>query len=88
MDYAPFSWDHIPQLYRQGHRRSLTLKSVAYPSHINDDIAHQLLKLTDEGVDLQILDRTTKGGGDFLENFRKKVCSLSSTDSSKQKSCS
>ena len=30
---APFSWNHIPQLYRQGHRRSLTLKSTAKESH-------------------------------------------------------
>ena len=74
---APFSWNHIPQLYRQGHRRSLTLKSAAYESHISDDTALQLLKLIDEGVDLQILDRTTEAwGGDFLENFRKRVRSL------------
>ena len=75
---APFSWNHIPQLYRQGHRRSLTLKSAAKESHISDETALQLLKLTDEGVDLQILDTTTEAGGDFLENFRKKVCGLSS----------
>jgi hypothetical protein len=73
---APFSWNRIPQLYRQGHRRSLTLKSAAEESHISDEIALQLLKLIDEGVDLQILDETTEGGGDFLENFRKRVCSL------------
>ena len=77
---APFSWNHIPQLYRQGHRRSLTLKSTAKESHISDEIALELLKLTDEGVDLQILDTTTGAHGDFLENFRKKICSLSSTD--------
>ena len=46
---------------------------------ISDETALQLLKLTNEGVDLQILDRTAKGGGDFLENFRKMVCNLSST---------
>jgi len=73
---ALFSWIHIPQLYRQGHRRSLTLKSAAEESHISDEIALQLLTLIDEGVDLQILDRTTKGGGDFLENFRKRVSSV------------
>jgi hypothetical protein len=77
---APFSWNHIPQLYRQGHRHSLTLKSAAKESHISDETALQLLKLIDEGVDLQILDTTTRPRGDFLENFRKKVCSLSSTD--------
>jgi hypothetical protein len=74
--FAPFSWDHIPGLYRQGHRRSLTLKSAAQASHIDDETALQLLKLTDEGVDLQIRDETTARGGDFLKNFRKRVCSL------------
>ena len=73
---APFSWNLIPQLYRQGHRRSLTLRSGAKESHITHETALQLLKLADEGVDLQILDKTTKAGGDFLENFRKRVCSL------------
>ena len=74
--FAAFSWNHIPQLYCQGHRRSLALKSAAEESHISDDTALQLLKLIDEGVNLQILDRTTEAGGDFLENFRKRVCSL------------
>jgi hypothetical protein len=73
-----FSWDYIPQHYRQGHRRSLTLKTVAYPSHISDETASQLLNLVDEGVDLQILDKTTDAGGDFLENFRKNICGLAS----------
>jgi hypothetical protein len=82
---APFSWKHIPQLYRQGHRRSLTLKSFTKESYISDKTALQLLKLTDEGVDLQIVDMTTRAPGDFLENFRKKVCSLSSTDSLQRK---
>jgi hypothetical protein len=77
---APFSWNHIPQLYRQGHRCSLTLKSAANESHISDDTALELLKLTDEGVNLQILDQTTGVGGDFLENFRKKVRGLPSAD--------
>ena len=70
---APFFWNHIPQLYRQGHRRSLTLKSAAKESHISYKTALELLALIDEGVDLQILDETTEGGGDFLENFRKRI---------------
>jgi hypothetical protein len=74
--FAAFSWNRIPQLYGQGHRRSLALKSAAEESHISDDTALQLLKLTDEGMNLQIFDRITKGGGDFLENFRKRVRSL------------
>ncbi|KIM37258.1 hypothetical protein M413DRAFT_30986 [Hebeloma cylindrosporum] len=82
--FSPFSWDRIPQLYRQGRRRSLTLKSVAYPSHMNDEVAHQLVELADEGVDLRIRDGTAKTGGDFLEHFRKKGCKLSSTDSSRR----
>jgi len=82
----PFSWNHILQLYHQGHQHLLTLKSAAKESHISDDTALQLLKLTDEGVDLQILDTMpTKVGGNFLKNFRKRVCSLSSTDSLQQK---
>jgi len=48
--FARFPWNHIPQLYRQRHRRSLTLKS-ATKNH-SDDTALQLLKLTDEGVDV------------------------------------
>ena len=32
--YAPFSWECIPQLYYQGHRCSLMLKSIAYASHM------------------------------------------------------
>jgi len=75
---APFSWNHVPQLYHHGHRRLLTLKSAAKESHISDETAVQLLKLVDEEVDLQILDTTTQAGGDFLENFRKKVSHLSS----------
>ena len=51
------------------------LKSSANGSHITDETALQLLNLTNEGVDLQILDIMTEGGGDFLENFRKEVCS-------------
>jgi len=75
-----FSWNHISQLYRQGYRRSLTLKSTAKQSYISDETALEPLKLTAEGVHLQILDKTTRVGGDFLDNFRRKVCGLSSTD--------
>ena len=78
---APFSWNHIPQLYRQGHRHSLMLVSAAKESHISDETALELLKLTNDGVNLQIVDTTTRARGDFLANFRKKVFSLSSTDS-------
>ena len=46
--------------------------SAAKESHISDDTALQLLKLTNEGVDLQIFVRTTEEGGNFLENFRKR----------------
>jgi len=42
-------------------------------SHISDETALQLLKLTDEGVNLQTLDKTTRMGGNFLENFRKRM---------------
>jgi len=77
-EFPLFSWDYMPQLFREGHRRSLTLKSVAYPSHISDETASQLLNLVDEGVDLKIFDETTDAGGNFLENFRKKVCGLAS----------
>lgn len=62
-----FSWDRIPQHYRQGHRRSLTLKSTALEGHITDETTLELLQLVDEGVDLQIVDGR---GSDFLENFR------------------
>jgi len=75
---APLFWNHIPQLYRQGHRHSLTLKSTAKESHISYKTALELLALIDEGVDLQIFDETTEGGGDFLDNFRKRFCRLSS----------
>ena len=62
------SWGYIPELYRHGHRQSLTLKGFAHESDITDQTALQLLQLTDEGVDLQIVDLTK--GGNFLENFR------------------
>jgi len=69
---ALFSWDRIPQHYRQGKRRSLTLKSAALKGHITDETALQLLQLVDEGVDLQIVDE--ERGSDFLENFRTRTC--------------
>jgi hypothetical protein len=62
------SWGCIPELYRHGHRQSLTLKGFAHKSDITDQTALQLLQLTDEGVDLQIADLTM--GGNFLENFK------------------
>ena len=68
---APFSWDRIPQLYRQGHRWSLALRSAAFPSHITDETALQLLQLVDEGVGLEIHDRQTDG--DFLTNVRYRI---------------
>jgi hypothetical protein len=67
----PFSWDRVPQLYRQGHRRSLTLKSPANSSLITDETATELLELVDEGAKFQIID--TVENGDFLENFRKRM---------------
>jgi hypothetical protein len=66
---APFSWGFIPKLYRDGHRRSLTLRAFIHKSDITDQTAVQLLQLADEGVDLQIIDKVT--GDDFLEIFRK-----------------
>ena len=69
---APFSWDRLPQLYRQGHRRSLVLKTIVNKSDISDETALQLLKLADEGLELQIFDISI--GGYFLENFRKRMC--------------
>jgi len=67
---ALFSWDRIPQLYRQGHKRSLVLKSIACESGIRDETALQLLQLVDEGVDLRIHDQK---GRDFLKNFRNRM---------------
>ena len=64
---SPFTWDRIPQLYHQGHRRSLTLKSWAHKSHISDETALELLHLIEEGVDLQIYDLETSRG--FFKNF-------------------
>jgi len=68
---SPLSWDRIPQLYFQGHRRSLTLKCAATNSHISDETALRLLQLVDEGFDLQIPDATQNG--DFLKNFRNRM---------------
>ena len=69
---APLSWDCIPRLYRQGHRRSLALKTIVNKSDINEETALQLLQLADEGLNLQIFDISI--GGYFLENFRKRMC--------------
>ena len=68
---APFAWDRIPDLYRLGHRCSLTLKSVANTSETSDETAEELLKLVDEGAKLLISD--SPKGGDFLENSRKRI---------------
>jgi len=68
---APFSWDRIPDLYRLGHRCSLTLKSVINTSETSDETAMELLKLVDEGAKFLISD--TLGGGDSLENFKKRI---------------
>jgi len=68
---APFSWDRIPQLYRQGHRWSLALRSAAFPSHITDETGVQILQLVDEGVGLEIHDRHRDE--DFLTSFRNRM---------------
>jgi hypothetical protein len=65
------SWDRVPQLYRQGNRQSLTLKSPTNRTWTSDETAMELLKLVDEGAKFQIRD--TIEGGDFLENFRKRI---------------
>jgi len=65
---APLSWDRLPELYRQGHRKSLTLKCAASTFDMSNEIALRLLQLVDEGIDLQIPD--IYKDGDFLENFR------------------
>jgi len=68
---APFSWDRIPDLYRLGHRCSLTLKSVINASETSDETAMELLKLVDhEGAKFLISDI---GGGNFLGNLRKRI---------------
>ena len=70
MEYAkPFSWDRVPQ---QGRRHSLTLKFPTNSTRTSDETAMELLKLVDEEAKFQILD-TFDGGGDFLENFRKRM---------------
>ncbi|KIM37351.1 hypothetical protein M413DRAFT_277990 [Hebeloma cylindrosporum] len=73
----PFPWDRIPQLYRHGHRKSLALKFTTHGSPFTRETALQLLQLTDEGVDLKIVDKTT--GVELLENLRKRMFSLSVT---------
>ena len=65
------SWDRVPQLYRQGHRRSLTLKSPTNRSQTSDETAIELLKLVDEGAKFVISDDLE--GGDFLTNFRERM---------------
>jgi len=67
----PFSWDRIPELYHQSHRQSLALKSTFEVPCISDDTALQLLQLTDEGVDLQIID--SDGGRELLKYFRERM---------------
>jgi hypothetical protein len=67
----PFPWDQVPQLYRQGHRHSLTLKSSTHRSRISDETAMELLKLVDEGAKFQIRD--TFEDGDFLQNFKERL---------------
>jgi hypothetical protein len=72
MEYGtPFSWDRVPQLYRQRNRHSLTLKFPTNRSQTSDETAMELLKLVGEGAKFQILD--TFDGGDFLENFKKRM---------------
>jgi hypothetical protein len=66
-----FSWDRVPQLYRQGHRHSLTLKSPTNRSQTSDETAMELLKLVDEGAKFVISDSVK--GGDFLANLRKRI---------------
>ena len=77
MEYAkPFSWDRVPQLYRQGCRHSLTLKFPTNSTQTSDETAMELLKLVDEGAKFQILD-TFDGGGDFLgRGWAEKVVSF------------
>ncbi|KIM39383.1 hypothetical protein M413DRAFT_198594 [Hebeloma cylindrosporum] len=70
--FLSFSWDDIPRLYSRGHRRSVTLKAFATHSDMTDETALRLLRLTEEGVDLEIGDLTESG--DFLQNFRKRMC--------------
>ena len=66
-----FSWDRVPQLYRQGHRHSLTLKYPTNKSQTSDETAMELLKLVDEGAKFLISDNVK--GGDFLANLRKRI---------------
>jgi len=66
-----FSWDRVPQLYRQGHRHSLTLKSPTNRLETSDETATELLKLVDEGAKFVIYDYFNCG--DFLRNFRERM---------------
>ena len=73
--FAPFYWDRIPSLYRQGHRRSLTLSAVVYKLDITDATALELLQLADEGLDFRIFDFwRDRRNRDFFKNFREKMC--------------
>jgi hypothetical protein len=65
------TWDLIPQLYFQGHRRSLGLKALARESYISDKTALQLLQLVEEGVNLQICELETRK--DLLKIFRERM---------------
>ena len=75
---TPFSWDLVPQLYRQGHRHSLTLMSCTNRSETSDETAMELLKLVDEGAKFLISDNIN--GGDFLANSRKSLNHCKITD--------
>ena len=66
-----FSWDRVPQLYCQGHRHSLTLKSPTNRSQTSDETVVELLELVDEGAKFLISDNVK--GGDFLAYFRKRT---------------
>ena len=67
---TPLSWASLLKSCREGHRRSITLRVLVRKSDLSDDLAVQLLQLTDEGVDLQIIDKVT---GDLLEDFRNRM---------------
>lgn len=69
---APFPWHRIPQIYRQGHQRPLTLSAVAHNPNISDKTALQLSQLADEGLDLRIFV-ISKGRCNILKNFREKM---------------
>ncbi|KIM37633.1 hypothetical protein M413DRAFT_30820 [Hebeloma cylindrosporum] len=70
--HAPFSWDKLPQLFRQGHQRPLVIRAIVEKLDITDEIAIQLLQLADEGLDLQIIE-LSMGRRNLLENFRARL---------------